>query len=195
MFSFNSRTREGCDGCIHRNSAAPTCFNSRTREGCDSPMMKRIPTLQTSFNSRTREGCDLAGLLGTMPACLFQFTHPGGVRRALCRTHRDTGQVSIHAPGRGATCTLRSNDSIRVFQFTHPGGVRPSRAKIAHVITYSFNSRTREGCDWPRLSSPLKHSSFQFTHPGGVRRSSISGFLTKVTVSIHAPGRGATGGE
>ena len=35
---------------------------------------------QSSFNSRTREGCDRYASLQCYRACVFQFTHPGGVR-------------------------------------------------------------------------------------------------------------------
>ena len=80
------------------------------------------------------------------------------------------GQVSIHAPGRGATDShiMRIVASF-TFQFTHPGGVRrdvflfqcftglvsihaPGRGATrsgAHVASRraGFNSRTREGCD------------------------------------------------
>ena len=34
-FSFNSRTREGCDLMVSRVYALGKGFNSRTREGCD----------------------------------------------------------------------------------------------------------------------------------------------------------------
>ena len=34
--SFNSRTREGCDGSWAHSINTTICFNSRTREGCDS---------------------------------------------------------------------------------------------------------------------------------------------------------------
>ena len=55
-----------------------------------------------SFNSRTREGCDGIKVIVLGEQELFQFTHPGGVRRRpSC------------APWRGTW-----------FQFTHPGGVR-----------------------------------------------------------------------
>ena len=33
----------------------------------------------------------------------FQFTHPGGVRQSYERWALDKFNVSIHAPGRGAT--------------------------------------------------------------------------------------------
>ena len=57
----------------------------------------------------------------------------------------------------------------REFQFTHPGGVR-------------LTSSSRE----------LKMAAVQFTHPGGVRRVRMVRCLARTSVSIHAPGRGAT---
>ena len=78
------------------------CFNSRTREGCDK-INSVVAIVLVRFNSRTREGCDLQGL----PAFLL------------------IEEVSIHAPGRGATASALS--------------ISPSPE--------SFNSRTREGCD------------------------------------------------
>ena len=58
---------------------------------------------------------------------------------------------------------------ILVFQFTHPGGVRPVDNSNP-ASENGFNSRTREGCD------------------------AQAGLVAKMTltVSIHAPGRGAT---
>ena len=54
----------------------------------------------------------------------FQFTHPGGVRRGDIRLITTTN-VSIHAPGRGAT----------------------GNSEAIARLSSSFNSRTREGCD------------------------------------------------
>ena len=81
------------------------CFNSRTREGCDL-LVEVVYNLTVSFNSRTREGCDSVpkSSEGTTP--VFQFTHPGGVRRAIRINYYEVKQVSIHAPGRGATKTI-----------------------------------------------------------------------------------------
>ena len=144
--SFNSRTREGCDPCrcvgdrgelyvsIHAPGRGAThlrhgasmggqSFNSRTREGCDVGDGVRGHR-EPRFNSRTREGCDVLPLSLLPPPRVFQFTHPGGVR--LSHT------LSLFA--------------FIVFQFTHPGGVR-LRAPVASSEIWSFNSRTREGCD------------------------------------------------
>ena len=79
--------------------------------------------------------------------------------------------VSIHAPGRGAT--------LRVV------------AKVRNALR--FNSRTREGCDQELQQEFGRIGKFQFTHPGGVRRVRLSLGRRCVVVSIHAPGRGATG--
>ena len=76
---FNSRTREGCDHTTRLHWSDCWCFNSRTREGCD--IFPRLLLLRSlSFNSRTREGCDI--LVAFIPHSF---------------------NVSIHAPGRGAT--------------------------------------------------------------------------------------------
>ena len=135
----------------------------RRHEGC----LRRSPT---RFNSRTREGCDKSPQALNLERSEFQFTHPGGVRHVDYSQYRIAGE----------------------FQFTHPGGVRHTTRSILPT-SLSFNSRTREGCD----SWVAKHVwyllKFQFTHPGGVRLGEIFGLTANTEVSIHAPGRGATG--
>ena len=78
--------------------------------------------------------------------------------------------VSIHAPGRGATC-IRS---------------------IGMSSVMSFNSRTREGCDNHRsLQSYDRGVSIHAPGRGATGREiPYQGY--RETVSIHAPGRGAT---
>ena len=56
-----------------------------------------------------------------------------------------------------------------------------------------FNSRTREGCDTIFDDEIIRIPEFQFTHPGGVRLISRLTTIKADRVSIHAPGRGATG--
>ena len=107
------------------------CFNSRTREGCDAWLARNMTQVRCRFNSRTREGCDL---------------NVGLVKDAYI-------QVSIHAPGRGATANLFSSvPTVIPFQFTHPGGVRLISMHFPDLFYISFNSRTREGCDLPKAS-------------------------------------------
>ena len=143
-------------------------FNSRTREGCDSSSLSSSSTA-LCFNSRTREGCDRYASLQCYRACVFQFTHPGGVRHRDINLRRPTTEVSIHAPGRGATSILRLLPS--------PG--------------LRFNSRTREGCDLKTVTEHIKETSFNSRTREGCDLKQLSIKLLK-SVSIHAPGRGAT---
>ena len=55
-----------------------------------------------------------------------------------------------------------------------------------------FNSRTREGCDFIFSVARGVAKEFQFTHPGGVRHNRLLLLIVSTSVSIHAPGRGAT---
>ena len=86
-----------------------------------------------------------------------------------------------------ASCGVRSRTT---FQFTHPGGVRRGPAgylsrrrrfnsrtregcdfpiKSIYLCDMGFNSRTREGCDGKDATDGSVSKEFQFTHPGGVR--------------------------
>ena len=128
------------------------------------------------------------------PPKVFQFTHPGGVRRTLSgrkevssnvsihapgrgATGRETFQchvlgVSIHAPGRGATTHTPSKTARKArFNSRTREGCDGSGSGFYNVTTESFNSRTREGCDRFVLSIARGIAKFQFTHPGGVRQS------------------------
>ena len=112
------------------------------------------------FNSRTREGCDSSSAVSDRILFLFQFTHPGGVRLPKDYFTGVVPSVSIHAPGRGATTIKACNIVCQV----------------------CFNSRTREGCDVPRMRSMMQPSEFQFTHPGGVRRDFSNMFVNSVSL-------------
>ena len=121
----------------------------------------------------------------------FQSTHPGGVRplwrmyalasvpyfnprtRVGCdgfiTPEGDNHDISIHAPGWGATFGRHMGSDGFAFQSTHPGGVRQGGIQNA--------DQTKR---------------FQSTHPGGVRRSSTIRHSRHRPISIHAPGWGAT---
>ncbi|SHL13125.1 hypothetical protein SAMN05720764_10841 [Fibrobacter sp. UWH5] len=140
----------------------------------------------TGFNSRTHAGCDVQDPRG--PAgCMFQFTHPRGVRCQL-QVHK------VWVPGFNsrthAGCDWMSCSSpfASRFQFTHPRGVRCERCDVG-LCAGRFNSRTHAGCDG-KCRSKAAAWGFQFTHPRGVRLSHKF-FATKLAVSIHAPTRGA----
>ena len=150
------------------------------------------PRSLAGFNSRTREGCDGKAYSIRSVGDLFQFTHPGGVRLIACCISTESGAFQFTHPG-GVRLGHRflSTTQIYAFQFTHPGGVRHHR-RGATAGADRFNSRTREGCDFPVVTHSRLRSGFQFTHPGGVRLFYPLSSLPIGFVSIHAPGRGAT---
>ena len=167
--SFNSRTREGCDGLFlitrggygrfqftHPGGVRPFWQEHRPGDrwfqfthpgGVRLSSSAIFPSPSRCFNSRTREGCDNSFNVGVWHFKVFQFTHPGGVRRS---------------------CSCSFVIVNWLFQFTHPGGVRRQRISDGGGVS-CFNSRTREGCD------------------RAVPHDQRNG-----RVSIHAPGRGAT---
>ena len=86
--------------------------------------MKKL-ALYKCFNPRTHTGCDIVG---------------GGPSGIVA--------VSIHAPTRGATNTIKPTLSfVKPFQSTHPHGVRPSCLAYCWIAQIGVNPRTHTGCD------------------------------------------------
>ena len=84
------------------------------------------------------------------------------------RVHDRHTCISIHAPARGATTVWEGISSFFGFQSTLPRGERHPRSAPAAAPS-DFNPRSREGSDSARPSS-----------------------LPAMSISIHAPARGAT---
>ena len=66
-------------------------FNPRTPVGCDE-LLRYRPVNHRDFNPRTPVGCDHMHVESCVFQCLFQSTHPSGVRRqpqARLRRHQD----------------------------------------------------------------------------------------------------------
>ena len=140
---------------------------------------------------------------------------PGRGATLLVRDGRSLRLVSIHAPGRGATSILLVKRALDGVSIHAPGRGATTLTPSESILTPSFNSRTREGCDYSKFSEDRVKRKFQFTHPGGVRlvrgdngNQTIISFNSRTRegcddnlssagylpgqVSIHAPGRGAT---
>ena len=79
-----------------------------------------------------------------------------------------------------------------MFQSTHPHGVRHKGSFMFNSANISFNPRTHTGCDTAPLNTAAFVRMFQSTHPHGVRRKLLNDKDTNLSVSIHAPTRGAT---
>ena len=144
---------------------------------------------------------------------LFQSTHPQGVRQGgKWSIHYIQVFQSTHPQGvRPGSCD--TSISLREFQSTHPQGVRLNSFNRTKGGSQSFNPRTRKGCDAQIPTLPAEYWKFQSTHPQGVRHICAdfqyfyNGFnprtrkgcdviptepFARLTVSIHAPARGAT---
>ena len=127
--SFNSRTREGCDIADEVASMTSPVFQF-THPGGVRRTTRTFGEQEVRFQF-THPGGVRPGSTSEYPyIATFQFTHPGGVRRELLISLRNSGDVSIHAPGRGATEAELFTASMPLFQFTHPGGVRLARNLI-----------------------------------------------------------------
>ena len=165
--SIHAPTRGATSPPLHL-PAVPCRFNPRTHTGCDLKE-RRKELVGEGFQSTHPHGVRLS-TLGKIFSCTdwFQSTHPHGVR------HRGKVQpvlqraVSIHAPTRGATSIISESVFKVLFQSTHPHGVRPLFV-VAYDSSGCFNPRTHTGCDF-----------------------CLYPYISKHSVSIHAPTRGAT---
>ena len=123
---------------------------------------------------------------------VFQSTLPRGERRKQRGHTQQPEPISIHAPARGATCT------IWFFAPSMPISIHaPARGATKHFCTtynadYDFNPRSREGSDGIAAWVGDSGIQFQSTLPRGERRSPRMDQLYCVFISIHAPARGAT---
>ena len=189
LFSFNPRTRTGCDfHCsifqsfclvsIHAPArGATSCRNCVTHvsyvsihapaRGATIRFFNTILS-DTGFNPRTRTGCD--SFFNTFFPFISVSIHAPARGATPSLTNSNASfVVSIHAPARGATpCQSNANGKAK-FQSTHPHGVRRV-----------FSAR------------PFIQTLFQSTHPHGVRHSYNDVYIRLILVSIHAPARGAT---
>ena len=121
----------------------------------------------------------------------FQPTRPRGARRVAAADLGAVGNVSTHAPTRGATATSwqafsrapRFNPRAHAGRDSHDGDCVGDRV--------STHAPTR-GATRSRTSSAGSPQSFQPTRPRGARRKGAPKAQAQELVSTHAPTRGAT---
>ena len=129
------------------------------------------------FNPRTRVGCDTPGKTYTFEQCLFQSTHPRGVRPSPSYPPCAKSWVSIHAPAWGAT-SRRFASGTGSASFNPRTRVGCDSIPAAHrCAAVCFNPRTRVGCDITSCTSRSAVRLFQSTHPRGVRHQSRDPFV------------------
>ena len=167
------------------------CFNSRAREGRDLPAVMSARA-SSMFQFTRPRGARLRTPMET--SCIsawFQFTRPRGARPGEQDDLIEIVCVSIHAPARGATPASPPSPGSSRFQFTRPRGARQTATAVFRVlgivsihapargatlsvqcrigILWRFNSRAREGRDWPPAPEARSRPRFQFTRPRGAR--------------------------
>jgi len=96
-----------------------------------------------------------------------------------CDEYGEPKRVSIRAPVRGATMIQLSLILLHMFQSAHPCGVRLPDKTAFRTFLYSFNPRTRAGCDVMTYIFYIPDFLFQSAHPCGVRRTPKSVAITK----------------
>ena len=124
LLRFNPRTREGCDHFSKKLLQIPIVVSIHApARGATCTPKKRQISRTVSIHAPARGATDDGGRDSqihrvsihapargaTMPStraalfCMFQSTHPRGVRRRHSSTCSRCSDVSIHAPARGAT--------------------------------------------------------------------------------------------
>ena len=148
------------------------------------------PASSQGFNPRARAGRDVA-----QPAALppLQVSIHAPARGATCRSRASPsyGGVSIHAPARGATLTVPDLTAPDMFQSTRPRGARLHAPRHDRFRT-KFQSTRPRGARPTRPPACPRLPQFQSTRPRGARLVGAGGARGVVSVSIHAPARGAT---
>ena len=165
---FNPRTHEGCDMVVINFFAPLFLFQSTHPRRVRHFQLIFVGNMDISIHAPTKGATFY--LFGFRCCCIgrFQSTHPRRVRPLFAmfvlillyfnpRTHEgcDTGspltfvggEISIHAPTKGATLFGKTGLKCVVFQSTHPRRVRHDNGVFGYQERYDFNPRTHEGCD------------------------------------------------
>ena len=101
-------------------------------------------------------------------------------------------EISIHAPAKGATQKQYAELFSFAISIHAPAkGATLARRPDAAVLS-DFNPRSREGSDVQHLRRLLSCSEFQSTLPRRERRHTHVSSVSNITISIHAPAKGAT---
>ena len=128
LLYFNPRSREGSDYVGGFMITLYSDFNPRSREGSDiikllvfttyhisihapakgaTQFLFRLVCHDSDFNPRSREGSDNSLVILHVYSSLFQSTLPRRERHSTRTTTQRKRTISIHAPAKGATCTVR----------------------------------------------------------------------------------------
>jgi len=125
---FNPRARAGRDKITAANPSAFSLFQSTRPRGA-RPSYRLLRDLAVEFQSTRPRGARPSRMNGRTWIRSFQSTRPRGARPPHRPCDCANGEVSIHAPARGATLSIgRIPPPCRKFQSTRPRGARPQPA-------------------------------------------------------------------
>ena len=164
---FNPRSREGSDYSADCSDLSDGYFNPRSREGSDINDANGSEGVSISIHAPAR-----GATKGSRFQSFRKFISIHAPARGATRFNYAIYfcfYISIHAPARGATLTEVVVKQLPLFQSTLPRGERPVR-----ILTRGLTCR------------------FQSTLPRGERQELTEEEAAAITISIHAPARGAT---
>ena len=122
-FLFQSTLPHGERLYIERCTAPAPGFNPRSHTGSDSKSIT-LRTGKCSFNPRSYTGSDVLGCQSIM-----------------------VGQVSTHAPARGATCLVKGRKFISRVSTHAPARGATQLRFPKYILDLGFNPRSRMGSD------------------------------------------------
>jgi len=118
QYHFNPRSREGSDIRSGRGGQAVAHFNPRSREGSDA-YSSAFWRVITNFNPRSREGSDNSSSHSCRQIKNFNPRSREGSDGDQA-VFTPVSVISIHAPVKGATATIRIMIIGSLFQSTLP---------------------------------------------------------------------------
>ena len=186
---FNSRARKGRDSSTGRRSSSNRVSIHAPARGA-TPGGPRGPPV-CGFNSRARKGRDRS-LSSVCAVIWFQFTRPQGARHHFAKTYEMNTDVSIHAPARGATKSLKYKLKRKSVSIHAPARGATSTSWTAHASSRGFQFTRPQGARLSAVGIRSHLGLFQFTRPQGARHERRHDAADGTGVSIHAPARGAT---
>ncbi len=165
-------------------------FQSARPRGARRSDLLVAPPSQVSIRAPARGATDVNGT--TEGVAVFQSARPRGARPTaptvavplVCfnpraragrdaqhRRIRETMNVSIRAPARGATAKMSFRGTHSTFQSARPRGARP-HFSTSLTLPAGFNPRARAGRDRPHGRRRTR-DRFQSARPRGARRAQI----------------------
>ena len=141
---FNPRTRVGCEGLPFLFAIFKSVSIHAPVWGANTNAQSATATKVVSIHAPVW-GAN-AHILMTWFYCLFQSTHPCGVRSTVLIPMACTGAFQFTHPCGVRTVSTFMKPAIALFQSTHPCGVR-IRLRSSRSRGKCFNPRTRVGCE------------------------------------------------